>query len=74
MSTRIWQGKADGTPEQFSPDDAAESTGVTRRRFLGATLGAAGGLTALVAALQPLRELSRDDLPSIWTASSSSTA
>jgi len=66
MTTRIWQGKADGTPEPFGPEDRADgAAGVTRRNFLGATLGAAGGLTALVAALQPLRDLSSDDMPSL---------
>ena len=57
MTIRIFEGKA----ERNGPGDDQ----VTRRGFLRAAAGFAGGVTALAAALEPLRHLSADDLPSV---------
>ncbi len=55
MTLRIFEGK--GRPEGGGV--------MTRRSFLRTGTAAAGGLTALAAALSPLRELTRDDVPGI---------
>lgn len=53
---RIWDGPS-------APNGAPEPE-LTRRSFLRTGAAAVGGMAALAAALAPLRELSRDDLPS----------
>ncbi len=58
MSVRIWDGPSLGTP----PPDAPP---ITRRSFLRGASAAAGGLAALVAALEPLRRLRPEDAPTL---------
>jgi molybdopterin-containing oxidoreductase family iron-sulfur binding subunit len=57
MTIRIFEGKA----EPASPNGDE----ITRRGFLRTAAGFAGGVAALAAALEPLRHLSADDLPSV---------
>lgn len=54
MKLRIWDGPSAGGPMSESPKMA-------RRSFLRGATAAAGGLAALVAALNPLRELNDKD-------------
>jgi Fe-S-cluster-containing dehydrogenase component len=58
MSLRIWDGKSAGPPRAVAPQ-------LSRRSFLRTSFAATGGLAAVVAALNPLRELRGDDLPSL---------
>ena len=54
-------------PEPTAPADAANpgASGTTRRGFLSTGAAAVAGLSALTAAMSPLRQLKPDDLPTV---------
>ncbi|MCA9294599.1 MAG: 4Fe-4S dicluster domain-containing protein [Phycisphaerales bacterium] len=64
MSLRIFEGSGVGASTCGRGGPGAR-LGVTRRSFLRASVGAAGGMAAFAAAISPLRELTSEHIPSL---------
>lgn len=71
MSLRIFEGKGGGGRCGDEPMPCASRggssarPGMTRRSFLRAGVGAAGGMAAFAAAVSPLKDLGSEDLPDL---------
>jgi Fe-S-cluster-containing dehydrogenase component len=63
MTIRIWEGKSMNAAD--AARGARHPSHPSRRGFLRTSFAAAGGLAAFAAALNPLRELKGDDLPTL---------